>query len=109
VRPRFTILHMPRLDWELWFAALAGHCTRSRTYLDFVRRLLDGSPAVRGLLAKDPFPSAPPLFVRSTLWAYEFTTVEEHAATGAYWKRRRLGLYCPTVALQDGDLIPVEP
>ena len=25
-RPRFTTPHMPRLDWQMWFAALAGDC-----------------------------------------------------------------------------------
>ena len=108
-RPRSTFLHMPRLDWELWFAALRGHCTRAPVYVELVRRLLQGSAPVRGLLANDPFPEAPPTFVRSTLWAYEFTAVAEQAATGAYWKCQRLGLYCPTLALQDGELVPVEP
>ena len=23
-RPRFTTPHLPRLDWQMWFAALAG-------------------------------------------------------------------------------------
>src|SRR6185437_2830457 len=25
-RPRFTFPHLPRLDWQMWFAALSGHC-----------------------------------------------------------------------------------
>lgn len=108
-RPEFIGVHMPRLDWQLWFAALAGHCTRSPAYLGLLRALLEGSPPVRALLAHDPFADRPPKYLRSTLWDYTFSSKEERAQTGAWWSRRRLGVYCPTVMLDGGDLVPVEP
>ena len=49
-RPRFTTPHMPRLDWQMWFAALAGDCRSQGWFLAFERRLLEGSPEVLGLL-----------------------------------------------------------
>jgi hypothetical protein len=107
--PPILGLHMPRLDWELWFAALARHCTRSPVYLPFVRALLEGSPTVRALLAIDPFPDHPPRYVRSTLWSYTFSTRDERRTTGAWWHAERLGMYCPTVELDEGNLYPVEP
>jgi hypothetical protein len=107
--PPIIGLHMPRLDWELWFAALAKHCTRSPVYLPFVRALLEGSTTVRAELAIDPFPDHPPRYVRSTLWDYTFSSRDERKSTGAWWHARRLGLYCPTLELDDGSLYPVEP
>ena len=48
-RPRFTTPHMPRLDWQMWFAALAGDCRSQRWFFAFEQRLLEGSPDVLGL------------------------------------------------------------
>jgi lipase maturation factor 1 len=93
-RPEFAGLHMPRLDWQMWFAALSDW-RRQTWFLEFLARLLEGSPPVRDLLAVDPFPSRPPRLVRAVVWDYHFTTAAERASTGAWWKRTRLGLYCP--------------
>ena len=59
-RPRLALLHLPRLDWQMWFAALAGNCQRVPWFFRFEQRLLEGSPAVVGLLADDPFLFQPP-------------------------------------------------
>ena len=64
-RPRFTTPHMPRLDWQMWFAALAGDCRSQRWFLAFEQRLLEGSPDVLGLSRADPFPTRPPRYLRA--------------------------------------------
>jgi len=61
---------------------------------------LEGSPAVRGLLAKTPFPDHPPKYLRAVLYQYHFTTREERAATAEWWRRGRVGLYLPPVSLR---------
>ena len=95
-RPGFAGLHMPRLDWQMWFAALSDW--RSQTWFtNFLARMLDGSRPVLGLLATDPFAGSPPRFVRAVVWDYHFTSAAERSATGAWWKRSRLGLYCPVL------------
>ena len=88
-RPRFVQPHMPRLDWQMWFAALdpAGAEHWLQALLD---RLLDGSPAVAALLDDSPLP-ATPRHVRLAYYRYDFTTPEEGAETGAWWRRRPLG------------------
>jgi predicted DCC family thiol-disulfide oxidoreductase YuxK len=63
-RPVWVEPHQPRLDWQMWFAALGNYRT-DRWILYFVGRLLEGSPEVLGLLAKNPFPKAPPRYIRA--------------------------------------------
>ncbi|MGB0592322.1 MAG: lipase maturation factor family protein [Myxococcota bacterium] len=94
--------HMPRLDWQLWFAALRQECRRTRWYLPFMTRLLEGRAEVLALFADDPFPDGPPTYLRSTLWSYTFTTERERGMTGDVWKRTPRGTYCPTLTLRDG-------
>ena len=54
-RPRFVAPHQPRLDWQMWFAAL-GTIDENPWLVQFLGRLLEGSPDVLGLLAANPFP-----------------------------------------------------
>jgi hypothetical protein len=60
-------------------------------------RLLEGSPEVLQLFAKDPFAGRPPEYIRAVRWQYWFTTPEEKRRTGAWWRRQLLGLYAPVI------------
>ena len=51
-RPRFTTPHMPRLDWQLWFAALVDDCRSAPWFLRFEQKLLVGAPEVLSLLER---------------------------------------------------------
>jgi hypothetical protein len=96
LRPRFVAPHQPRLDWQMWFAALGGY--RSNPWLlRLMARLIEGAPDVEGLLARNPFPDAPPRFLRAVLYDYRFTDADERRATGAWWKRELRGLYAPVL------------
>jgi lipase maturation factor 1 len=92
--------HQPRLDWQMWFAAL-GSVRQNPWFVQTVIALLRGKKEVAGLFATNPFPDAPPRFIRATFYRYRFTTAEEHRQTGAWWKRERLGEYLPSVSLED--------
>lgn len=94
--PRFIAPHQPRLDWQMWFAAL-GYFPNHPWVGRLLTRLLQGSPAVLGLLRTNPFPGSPPRFVRVVIYDYRFSTRAERRATGAWWVRDRRGLYCPPV------------
>ena len=96
--PVFTTPHMPRLDWQMWFAALSD-AQSNPWFENFMIRLLEGSPPVVKLLAYDPFPDHPPRYVRAVMYDYHFTTFQERKATGAWWTRKELGLYFPSVSL----------
>ena len=93
-RPAFVAPHQPRLDWQMWFAAL-GRCEDNPWFLSFERRLLEGSPPVLGLLAYNPFPNAPPRYLKTTTYSYRFTDTVTRRQTGAWWQRREAGPYCP--------------
>jgi lipase maturation factor 1 len=95
-RPGFVAPHMPRLDWQMWFAALNDY-QRESWFWRFEQRLLEGSPAVRELLGRDPFAEAPPRWVRARLYDYQFTDRTERGATGAWWRRQQVGDYGPVV------------
>jgi predicted DCC family thiol-disulfide oxidoreductase YuxK len=97
--PGWCAPHQPRLDWQMWFAAL-GTPRQNPWFGGLIIRLLQGSPDVIGLLAHNPFPGQPPRYIRSSFYRYRFTTVEEHRQSGTWWKRQELGGYLPTVSLE---------
>jgi predicted DCC family thiol-disulfide oxidoreductase YuxK len=103
-RPRFVAPHQPRLDWQMWFAAL-GDWRASPWYLDFCQRLLEGSRPVLGLLEKNPFPDAPPRYVRGVLYQYHFTDAATRRASGAWWRREERGPFGPVLTLVNGRLV----
>ena len=96
--PGWCAPHQPRLDWQMWFAAL-GTPQQNPWFGELVVRLLQGSRDVSRLLARNPFPDQPPRYIRSSFYRYRFTTLEEHRQSGAWWKRQELGDYLPTVSL----------
>jgi len=105
-RPQQWAPYHLRLDWQLWFLPLRLRNKRSgiiplhhELWFDrLVEKLLAGDRALLALLSHNPFPDAPPRWVRASLYRYEFTTREERARTGLVWKRTRVGEYLPPVA-----------
>jgi hypothetical protein len=99
-RPEFVEPFQPRLDWQMWFAAL-GNYQGNPWFEDFCERLLQGSPDVLALLEKNPFLQKPPSYIRAEFYDYRFTTFAERRATGAWWKRELIGEYLPPVSLPE--------
>jgi len=91
--------HQPRLDWQMWFAALANYRAEP-WFASFVVKLLEGSPDVLALLSRNSLPAGPPRFVRARLYDYRFTTMDERRQTGDWWKRELKGEYLPAVSLR---------
>jgi len=98
-RPPWAGPYMPRLDWQMWFAAL-GTFERTPWFHAFMRSLLEGSPAVTNLLEDNPFPDAPPRFLRAKLDRYEFSTREERREEGNWWTREPVGYYMREITLR---------
>jgi predicted DCC family thiol-disulfide oxidoreductase YuxK len=98
--PQFCTPNMPRLDWQMWFAALSDY-RFNPWFVHFLERLLEGSQPVTELLETNPFPDRPPKYVRATVYDYHFTTSEERKATGNWWKRKLRGTYIPAISKED--------
>jgi hypothetical protein len=99
--PRIVAPHQPRLDWQMWFAAL-GSYPESPWFIHLVECLLAGSQEVLHLIERNPFPDKPPRYIRALLYDYHYTTPEEKSKTGVWWRRDLIGLYLPPVSLDDG-------
>ncbi len=56
--PTLAIPHQPRLDWQMWFAALGTYQTSPWT-LTLADKLLEGSPDVTALLDTERWPFVP--------------------------------------------------
>jgi len=97
-RPPFVAPHQPRLDWQMWFAALS-RWQDNPWFGNFCLQLLQGSPEVVVLLEKNPFPDRPPRYIRATLYDYRFTSREERQQTGHWWRREKPREYLPAVSL----------
>jgi predicted DCC family thiol-disulfide oxidoreductase YuxK len=89
----------PRLDWQLWFAAM-GPMSQSPWAGNLAIRLLEGEPSVLRLLNPPPF-AHPPKYLRALLYQYEFTSLEQRATTGHVWTRQRAGVFIPQFSLAD--------
>jgi predicted DCC family thiol-disulfide oxidoreductase YuxK len=98
-RPRWNLPHQPRLDWQMWFAALDDP-RRLPWFPRFLAAVLKNEPAVTALLEKNPFPDKPPVYVRAQYYDYIYASSEEKAK-GRWWDRRLLGLYFPAARLKD--------
>jgi predicted DCC family thiol-disulfide oxidoreductase YuxK len=97
-RPPWNIPHQPRLDWQMWFAAL-DDAQDEPWFSRFLERLLENEPSVIALLRSDPFPDKPPVYVRAELYQYTYAGAADHAA-GRWWNRRLAGLYFPKAHLK---------
>lgn len=98
--PSWVAPHQPRLDWQMWFAALRGNYRNTSWFLDFIGSLLQGKPEVLKLLKENPFPDSPPRYVKATLYEYRFTDIDTKRTEGKWWHRERIGIYCPTISLR---------
>src|SRR5581483_2896125 len=98
-KPEFVAPHQPRLDWQMWFAALGGY-QQNEWFIRFCAQLLQGSPPVLDLMGYNPFPGHPPRYIRAVLYTYRFTTPEERQKTRQWWIREPQGLYCPMLSLK---------
>jgi len=83
----------------MWFAAMSTPADYP-WFSELLLKLLQGDPAVLGLLRSNPFPDRPPTWIRAQLYRYRFTTAEEHRRTGRWWNRQLVTAYFPAVRLK---------
>ncbi|KMO73931.1 hypothetical protein BST22_19020 [Mycolicibacterium chubuense] len=92
--PRQWAPYHLRLDWLMWFAALSPAYARE-WFGPLMDRLLRGDPATLRLFGHNPFPDAPPRYVRARLYEYRFTSWRELREDRRWWNRELIGDYLP--------------
>ncbi|WP_280669669.1 MULTISPECIES: lipase maturation factor family protein [unclassified Kitasatospora] len=92
---QFAPYHL-RLDWMMWFAGISSDYARP-WLRPLVERLLVNDRATLRLLRGNPFPDAPPTYVRAVLYRYRFTSWRELRESGAWWHRTRVREYLAPV------------
>ncbi|WP_018292189.1 lipase maturation factor family protein [Verrucomicrobium sp. 3C] len=97
--PAFVAPYQPRLDWQMWFAALNGP-ERTPWFPRLLLRLLEGTPEVVTLFASNPFPDSAPTYIRALLYDYRFSSWSELQHSGAWWQRYLIGVYLSPCALR---------
>ena len=97
-KPKFVAPHQPRLDWQMWFAALSNY-ERNPWLIQFMTRLLQGSPVVIALLENNPFPDTPPRYLQAVIYEYQFTNSEIRNRDNSWWTRKLLRPYTPILRL----------
>ncbi|CAF1965523.1 unnamed protein product [Rotaria magnacalcarata] len=95
--PPFVAPHQPRLDWQMWFAALSNY--QHEPWLAFfLYRLLTNQAEVLRLIQTNPFPTIPPKQIRVLLYRYNFTK----PPSKDYWKRELVNNeWFPTISLEN--------
>ncbi len=91
--PDIVIPHQPRLDWQMWFVTL--HPMFIPWFDQFLKSLLNNSPAVTALLEHNPFPDMPPRYIRVDAFRYQFSDQKQRNKTGQWWSRESLGPFAP--------------
>ncbi|MEX2305707.1 MAG: lipase maturation factor family protein [Waddliaceae bacterium] len=98
--PRQVAPYHPRLDWQMWFAALSGG-SPPKWFDHLIVKLLQGSKQVLALFKSNPFPDNPPKFIRAKIDAYSFADSKKHRETKQWWVKKEGGFYFATVALKE--------
>jgi len=98
--PAYVAPHQPRLDWQMWFAALSN-INRNPWLINTAIRLLQGKKEVLKLFDYNPFPDKAPKYIRAIVYRYRFPSLEEFHETGNYWKRSDKRIYFPAASLKN--------
>jgi hypothetical protein len=101
-RPPQIAPYQPRLDWQMWFAAM-GTPDQYPWTLHLVWKLLHNDPGGLSLFGGNPFPQKPPRYVRAVLYQYQFARPGN--PEGNWWTRRLIGLWLPPLAADDARLL----
>lgn len=93
-RPCIVSPYHWRLDWQMWFAATSPPDLHPWIFT-LVQRLLKGEKRILRLFARNPFPKAPPKFIRADWYRYRFTKPGDRG----WWTRTYVGEYLPPMTL----------
>ena len=97
-RPPFVAPYQPRIDWQIWFAAMASPREYPWTF-HFIWKLLHNDSGTLSLIANNPFPDKPPHYIRARLYRYQFAAPGEKG----WWHRELIDEWLPPLSVDDPD------
>ena len=114
--PRQVAPYQPRLDWQMWFAALGGY-QHNPWFVHLVSKLLHGCRPVVDLLNEPSLANETEALstVRAVLYKYDFTTPSEarsgsdlnldsNSENDKWWIRMASNEYLPTLSKDNPSL-----
>ncbi len=99
-RPRFVAPHQPRLDWQMWFAALESF-NENLWLQNLITRIFESSPDVLSLFRKDPFGGKPPKYLRLLRYEFHFSSWKDLRTRGEWWTKELIAPYGPVFERED--------
>ncbi|KAG7213802.1 hypothetical protein KM043_003019 [Ampulex compressa] len=102
----FVAPHQPRLDWQMWFAAL-GTYNQNPWLMSLSYRLLTGEPEVLALMnnVENPFRGRLPKYIKASLYLYHYTPWSQTWNKQAWWTRKKVSEYMPIFSRDHPPLI----
>ncbi len=115
--PTFAAPYQPRLDWQMWFAAL-GSYQHNAWLISLLQKLLNGSTSVISLLEETPESLSEMSAIRAVIYDYDFTrsrstwseripgvTFAEGEEVAQWWSRRNMREYTPALEKDNESVI----
>ncbi|VDK45956.1 unnamed protein product, partial [Anisakis simplex] len=103
-KPRFILPHQPRLDWQMWFAALGAY-QHNPFFISLVHHLLRNNTEVTYLMDRYPFEHKLPKFIRAQLYLYHYTAPNKQGEWPVnYWRRDLQEEYMPPITKDDPNV-----
>ena len=100
-RPPQIAPYQLRLDWQMWFAAMASPADYPWT-LNLVWKLLHNDARAGSLFASSPFPGKPPRYIRAIRYRYSFAKPSN--PQGLWWTRERVDVWLPAMSAKNPNL-----
>jgi hypothetical protein len=97
-RPKRNSPYQPRLDWMMWFLPFRSY-EYQYWFQQFLHKLLIGSEDVLKLIRSNPFNEKNPKYIRALIYDYQFSENKMKKTTNAWWQRKLLAQYSPTLVL----------
>jgi len=100
-RPPVITPYHYRLDWQMWFAAMATPNEYPWT-IHLAWKLLHNDPGALSLIARNPFPDDPPRYIRAVYYRYRYAPLGDKE--DRWWTRERVGLWFRPLSKDDKNL-----
>ncbi|MDW8349979.1 MAG: lipase maturation factor family protein [Verrucomicrobiae bacterium] len=111
--PAFVAPHQPRLDWQMWFAALvpdgfqwprdAHRSSPLYWFTKMTQGLLQHKLEIWALFGKPPIEIREVRFIRALRYRYRMSDLATLLYERRWWEREYVGIFMPAVSLRNSN------